>query len=160
MVLWAKNRCHPGRCRLGIESHANANFLSTPGRRLGRHGCAPARHLPLPDDENRCPHQFQRYHSQKRRRWRADPDDGSEATETAEKDRSPERTEQYRLSLNRWEYRIHRDAKAQPETAVESQVAVEADGNAAAQVKRIAQPKQANAPCREGNHTEDPCNDL
>src|SRR5262249_55446041 len=72
----------------------------------------------------------------------------------------PERTKQYRLSLNRWEYRIHRDAKAQPETAVESQVAVEADGNAAAQVERIAQPKQANASSDEGNHTEDRCNDL
>src|SRR5262249_50902892 len=105
-------------------------------------------------------HQLQRYHCQKRRRWRAHPGDGSEATEAAEKDRSPERTEQHRLSLNRWEYRIHRDAKAQPETAVKSQIAVEADGNAAAQVERIAQPKQANAPSREGNHTEETCNDL
>src|SRR5262249_46764505 len=131
--------------------------LSTPGRRrprsIGRHGCARARHLPLPEDENRCAHEFQRYHSEKRRRWRAHPDNGSEATESAEKDRYPERTEQYRLSLDRWEYRIHRDAKPQPETAVESQVAVEADGNAAAQVKRIAQPKQADAASREGNHT-------
>src|SRR5262249_50495977 len=85
------------------------------------------------------------------------PGNRSEATESAEKDRSPERTEQYRLSLHRWEYRIHRDAKAQPETAVESQVAVESDGNAAVQVKRIAQTKQANEPGREGNHTEERC---
>src|SRR5262249_1757977 len=91
-------------------------------------------------DDNRCPPQRQGDHCQKRPTRRAHPENGSEATESAEKDRSPERTEQYRLSLNRWEYRIHRDAKARPETAVESQVAVEADGKAAAQVKRIAQP--------------------